>query len=69
VADGAGHQLAAIRPASSTRLTGPPRATASTANAPARPGALRVELVGPLPPDTNWQAGDDAFDLTRPALV
>jgi DNA-binding FadR family transcriptional regulator len=31
----------AIRPASSTRLTGPPRATASTANAPARPGACR----------------------------
>jgi transposase len=25
-----------------------------------------VDLVGPLPPDTSWQAGDDtAFDLTR----
>jgi transposase len=28
-----------------------------------------VELVGPLPPDTSWQAGDDtAFDLTRFAI-
>jgi hypothetical protein len=25
-----------------------------------------VQLTGPLPPDTSWQAGDDtAFDLTR----
>ena len=25
-----------------------------------------VQLIGPLPPDTSWQAGDDtAFDLTR----
>lgn len=25
-----------------------------------------LELIGPLPPDTSWQAGDpDAFDLTR----
>jgi len=28
-----------------------------------------VELVGPLPPDTSWQAGDEqAFDLTRFAI-
>jgi hypothetical protein len=33
----------AIWPASSTRLTGPPRATASTANAPARPGAYDLD--------------------------
>ena len=32
----------AIRPASSTRLTGPPGATASTANAPARPGSRTI---------------------------
>jgi hypothetical protein len=28
-----------------------------------------VQLTGPLPPDTSWQAGDDdAFDLTRFAI-
>jgi transposase len=28
-----------------------------------------VQLIGPLPPDTSWQAGDDdAFDLTRFAI-